>query len=728
MSKTAPDGKKGSSMQDAVSGTEAIRTWDDHRIGTEALCRKFNTNKDTGLTTAGAAEAKKQYGENALSKKEATPWYCIFFHELTGFFSLLLWFGSFLCFIGFGIQEDKEDKANLYLGIVLAVVTLLTGIFSYQQTSKSAEMMAQFENFIPPIAYVIRDGRETKVEAKSIVPGDVVLVKGGENIPCDVVVFKCNEMKVNNASLTGEALDIQIDPDMEPESNIFETKNVGFFGTQCTAGEGTGICFRIGDSTVIGQIANLASSAESAETPLSIEIERFIKIVSAVAITLGVVFFIFGVYYGYDIITNLVFAIGIIVANVPEGLLATVTVSLALTAQRMAGKMVLVKNLESVETLGSTSCICSDKTGTLTQNRMTVSHVFFNRSICDASLNLQMHERNIAKEKPDDKLALGYNPKDAGFLSLVEAIVLGTYTIFNYDPTDDEAKQLYARMKKVATSSLDNMDLPAADQKEMKARLIVAEKSMPYIHRHCKGDASETGLVQFAQGIMDLDTVRGAAPTFVYTNDAGKQTEALIPFSSDIKFNAFIRDMSQSKDASNNNLCLYLKGAPERILNRCSRILINGEEVEFTNELREEVNAANNTFGKMGERVLAFARYVLPADKFPRDPAYKFDVKNWKTWGMDAKRSYDDYASTEGAFPMHDLCLVGVCSLNDPPRPRVDLSVSKCRSAGIKVIMVTGDQPPTAAAIANKVNIIKHPQKEFSYMVKELGMDENVAW
>ena len=268
-----------------MSGTEAIRTWDDHRIGTEALCRKFNTNKDTGLTTAGAAEAKKQYGENALSKKEATPWYCIFFHELTGFFSLLLWFGSFLCFIGFGIQEDKEDKANLYLGIVLAVVTLLTGIFSYQQTSKSAEMMAQFENFIPPIAYVIRDGRETKVEAKSIVPGDVVLVKGGENIPCDVVVFKCNEMKVNNASLTGEALDIQIDPDMEPESNIFETKNVGFFGTQCTAGEGTGICFRIGDSTVIGQIANLASSAESAETPLSIEIERFIKIVSAVAIT-----------------------------------------------------------------------------------------------------------------------------------------------------------------------------------------------------------------------------------------------------------------------------------------------------------------------------------------------------------------------------------------------------------------------------------------------------------
>jgi sodium/potassium-transporting ATPase subunit alpha len=156
-------------------------------------------------------------------------------------------------------------------------------------------MMAQFENFIPPIAYVIREGKETKVEAKLLVPGDIVIVRGGENIPCDICIFKSNEMKVSNASLTGESEDIQIDPELEPVINIFETKNVGFFGTQCTAGSGTGICFRTGDATVIGQIANLASSAEKGETPLAIEIERFIKIISAVAISLGVTFFICGV-------------------------------------------------------------------------------------------------------------------------------------------------------------------------------------------------------------------------------------------------------------------------------------------------------------------------------------------------------------------------------------------------------------------------------------------------
>lgn len=312
-------------------------------------------------------------------------------------------------------------------------------------------------------------------------------------------------MKVNNASLTGESEDIHVDPSLEPTANIFESKNVAFFGTQCTAGSGTGICFRTGDTTVIGQIANLASSAETVETPLSIEIERFILIISAVAMTLGIIFFIFGVIYKYDIITNLVFMIGIIVANVPEGLLATVTVSLALTAKRMAGKMVLVKNLESVETLGSTSCICSDKTGTLTQNRMTVSHIFYNRKTVDAGINVQQHERNLAKEKPDDKIMIGYDYKEEAFQDIVKAIILGTYTYFSYSPTDDEIKQLHARMIKKPVATLEGVTLADSIVKDCRARLIAAEKKMLYIHRHCKGDASETGLVQFAQAVMDLD-------------------------------------------------------------------------------------------------------------------------------------------------------------------------------------------------------------------------------
>lgn len=330
-------------------------------------------------------------------------------------------------------------------------------------------------------------------------------------------------MKVNNASLTGESEDIMIDTAAPPTKNIFESKNVAFFGTSCTAGEGTGICFKTGDNTVIGNIANLASSAESAETPLAIEIERFILIISAVALTLGVIFFIFGMIYKYPPITNLVFAIGIIVANVPEGLLATVTVSLALTAKRMAGKMVLVKNLESVETLGSTSCICSDKTGTLTQNRMTVSHLWYNRGQVDASINLQMHEKNQAKDKPDEKIAIAYKADDPAFLDLMKAVVLGTYTYFNYNPTDDECKLLIARINGVPVANYDNKVMDEGDMNDARARLICAEKEMLYIHRHCKGDASETGLVQFSQAVMDLDETRNKYPTHSYKSaDTGK--------------------------------------------------------------------------------------------------------------------------------------------------------------------------------------------------------------
>jgi len=253
--------------------------------------------------------------------------------------------------------------------------------------------------------------------------------------------------------------------------------------------------------------------------------------------------------------------------------------------------------------------------------------------------------------------------------------------------------------------------------------LKYAENQMLNIFRHCKGDVSETGLVQFAQSIMDLDAARAKMPTHKYTSTAGKETECLIPFSSDIKFNAFIRDTS----ADGGNLQVFLKGAPERVLNRCSKILLNGEEVDFTDDLRNEVNEANKSFGALGERVLAFAKCDLPADRYPRD-SYQFDMKAWKEWGLAVPQTRADYENVDGSFPLHDLTLVGVVSLNDPPRLNVDMSVNKCRSAGIKVIMVTGDQPPTAAAIATKVNILKHPTKEFNYMKNELGMDKDKAW
>ena len=619
------------------------------------------------MTNDKATKRLQDEGPNQLTEKKGLPWYCVLLKEMTGFFSLLLWFGSILCFIGYGI--NSSDPSNLYLGIVLAGVTLITGFFTFYQTSKSASLMAKFKNFIPPKAVVRREGRAEAIEAKELVRGDIVIVKGGDNIPADLRIIEANEMKVNNASLTGETEELLRTPNCT-DDKPFETENLAFFGTSCTEGTGVGIVIFTGDNTVIGKIANLAQSAKSSQTTLSIEIHRFIKIISLVAIFLGVSFFIAGVILKYGIITNLVFAIGIIVANVPEGLLATVTVSLALTAKRMASKNVLVKNLESVETLGSTSCICSDKTGTLTKNIMTVSHLWFAGKLYDAGTNKQEWEKGGMKGE------LGYPEEDPDFTNLMENVVLGTKASFTYNPTEDDLKRYIARFilkKKVKKVK----DREVRHYKERaRTELLDQEKTKLWKDRNTTGDASESGLIKFVEPVLSLEDTRKKAPI----NMTPKETKCEIPFNSSIKYNVMIRDMRNYNGEDSH--IIMMKGAPERIWQRCSKVRMNGQDVEKTEEWDEKFKEINSQLGGLGERVLAFSRRKLDLGEFPRD--YEFNVRK-----------------EQENFPLSDgYTFMGLVSLNDPPRDGVRRSVEICREAGIKVIMVTGDQPTTAAAIA----------------------------
>jgi len=733
-------------MKDAVDAAEKIRQWEDHMWTNDVLEKQCETNLEKGLTTGAASKKLERDGPNALTQKDRVPKWQIFLKEQTGMFSLLLWVAGILCFIAYFIQEDKTDRSNLSLGIVLVVVVFITGCFSYYQTSNAADLMEDFKNFIPQKALVIRDGQESKIDAVGLVVGDIIKLKGGDAVPADVILLETNEMKVNNASLTGESEDL-LRVVGKREKNIFESPNVAFFGTMCTGGTGKGVVFRTGDGTVIGRIANLSQSADKKQTPLSTEIERFIIIISSVAFVLGISFFGFGIYSGFDIVKNLVFAIGIIVANVPEGLLATVTVSLALTAQRMASKFVLVKNMESVETLGSTSCICSDKTGTLTQNRMTVSQIFCNGEVIDASVNIQVCKELKLKEKAkgikeeESKVTdIGYNPSEPMFKTLVEAIALTTTSFFDYNPGDDVVRSGYIKEHKLKEGDLpanfaDMTEAQKGKMNEFRAMLKEKEGQQYFIKRNVEGDASETGLVKFAMPILmskyggqfedGLDGIRRHYP-IIKLADGG---DALIPFSSQIKFNAILRDMNtkdQNPADKANNITFFMKGAPERVLERCKTILVNGEDVEYDTDQKFQVAAANDRFGLMGERVLAFARCQLDPAVFKKNPTYQFDVKTWNTW----KNVKEYNANVEGWFPMWDMTLLGLVSLNDPPRPKVDISVEKCRAAGIKVIMVTGDQPPTAAAIANKVNIIKNPKLEYAKLkakYQDSGMSEEKA-
>merc|ERR1712226_455224 len=375
--------KKGKNLNELKQELEI----DVHKVDVATLCKRFNTSVENGLTDDQVEAGIKEHGKNQLTPPPTTPEWVKFCKCLFSGFAMLLWIGAILCFLAYSIQATNYEEPpddNLYLGIVLSAVVTVTGIFSYYQESKSAKIMEGFKDLVPQYALVRRNGgQKLTVKAEELTLGDIVEIKFGDRCPADLRILECRGFKVDNSSLTGESEPQSRGPEFTHE-NPLETKNIAFFSTNAVEGTAVGMVVMIGDNTVMGRIAGLASGLEGGQTPIAKEIEHFIHIITGVAVFLGVTFFIIAFVLGYNWLDAVIFLIGIIVANVPEGLLATVTVCLTLTAKRMASKNCLVKNLEAVETLGSTSTICSDKTGTLTQNRMTVAHMWFDNAIHEA--------------------------------------------------------------------------------------------------------------------------------------------------------------------------------------------------------------------------------------------------------------------------------------------------------------------------------------------------------
>jgi len=613
---------------------------DVHKVELEELYKRFETDINKGLTAAQAAEGLKKYGPNALTPPPTTPEWVKFCQNLFSGFAMLLWIGAILCFVAYSIQASAYEEPpddNLYLGVVLTAVVVVTGVFSYYQESKSAKIMESFKNLVPQYALAIRDGEKMNVKAEELTIGDVIEVKFGDRLPADMRVVEATNFKVDNSSLTGESEPQTRTPEFTND-NPLETKNLAFFSTNAVEGTAKGIVVNIGDHSVMGRIAGLASGLESGDTPIAKEIAHFIHLITAVAVFLGVSFFIIAFILGYHWLDAVIFLIGIIVANVPEGLLATVTVCLTLTAKRMASKNCLVKNLEAVETLGSTSTICSDKTGTLTQNRMTVAHLWIDNEICDVDTSENQTGKSDYKTKP------GWRPLEV-------------------------------------VASLCN-----------RAEFKQGQSGEPVLKREVNGDASEAAILKCTELSAQTSNVAGGVLGFRSRN----KKVAEIPFNSTNKYQVSIHEQE-----GKSGYHLVMKGAPERILQRCSTIWVNGKEEALDDKWKESYDHAYAELGGMGERVLGFCDFALPEDKFP--PGYEFDI--------DAEN-----------FPLEGLRFVGLMSMIDPPRAAVPDAVSKCRSAGIKVIMVTGDHPITAGAIAKSVGIISDGTKTVEDYAAEKGV------
>ncbi|XP_047472444.1 sodium/potassium-transporting ATPase subunit alpha-like isoform X2 [Penaeus chinensis] len=635
-SKKKPQKAKGKKGDKDLNDLKQELELDEHKVPIEELFQRLTVNPDTGLSQSEAKRRIERDGPNALTPPKQTPEWVKFCKNLFGGFSLLLWIGAILCFIAYSIEtaaEEEPNKDNLYLGIVLTAVVIITGVFSYYQESKSSRIMESFKNMVPQYAIVLRDGEKQNVQAEELCIGDIVEVKFGDRIPADIRVIESRGFKVDNSSLTGESEPQSRSPEFTSE-NPLETKNLAFFSTNAVEGTCRGVVIMIGDNTVMGRIAGLASGLETGETPIAKEITHFIHIITGVAVFLGVTFFVIAFILGYHWLDAVVFLIGIIVANVPEGLLATVTVCLTLTAKRMAAKNCLVKNLEAVETLGSTSTICSDKTGTLTQNRMTVAHMWFDNTIIEADTS-------------EDQSGCQYDKTSQGWKALSRIAAL-------------------------------------CNRAEFKTGM----ENTPILKREVNGDASEAALLKCVE--LAVGDVKGWR--------ARNKKVCEIPFNSTNKYQVSIHE---TEDKNDPRYLVVMKGAPERILERCSTIYINGEEKALDEEMKEAFNNAYLELGGLGERVLGFCDYMLPTDKYPLGYPFDADAVN---------------------FPVHGLRFVGLMSMIDPPRAAVPDAVAKCRSAGIKVIMVTGDHPITAKAIAKSVGIISEGNETVEDIAQRLNI------
>jgi P-type Ca2+ transporter type 2C len=345
-------------------------------IDLEKICKasltelfKILNTSQKGLSQDSVSSKLVEFGDNSIAAKKKPFFLKKIIYHLTNLFALLLWAASILSFL-------SNQNA---LGYAIIGVIILNAVFAIFQEYRAEKAIEALKKLLPAKAKVLRDGEIIEIESETLVPGDILVIEEGDNISADSRLIFANDLRVNNSSLTGEVDPVVRRDDPQPlsEGNITDIKNLIFMGTNVTSGNGRAIVYATGMSTEFGKIANLSQKVVERPSPLQIQINRLSKIITLISIGIGLFFFVLSKYIiGLSLFESMVFAIGIIVANVPEGLLPTLTFALSISTQRMAKKNALIKKLSTVEALGSTTVICTDKTGTLTKNEMTVREMY----------------------------------------------------------------------------------------------------------------------------------------------------------------------------------------------------------------------------------------------------------------------------------------------------------------------------------------------------------------
>ncbi len=574
------------------------RQW--HSKTAEEAVRELNVT-NTGLTSQDAQERLKVHGPNELKKKKGKSPLKLLLGQFTNVLMIIL-----LLAIGLSFAVGEAADAIIILAIVIA-----SAVLGFSQEYRSEKAVEALKKMTAPTASVLREGKEIKIAASQLVPGDIILLYTGDKIPADARLLEAFTMKTDEASLTGESAPVNKSTIPLPEETLLnDRRNMIFTGTAVVYGRGKALVTSTGMKTEFGKIAEMVQAAPQEKTPLEKRMGNVGKWIGLLAVVVAISVGVVGIVVeNRPILEMVLWAISLAVAAVPEALPAIITGALAIGMYRMAKVNTIVKRLPAVETLGSTSVICSDKTGTMTKGEMTVQRIYVNDQIFKVT-------------------GIGYAPQGE-FLFEDKKVI-----------PDENLKTL---LKVAVLCNDSNLE---KDPKSGKWTV--------------KGDPTEGALVVASEkaGISKEEI------------DLHEQRIAEVPFSSERKRMTTIHTISGKKVA-------YMKGAPEVVLERCSKILLDGKVQLLTDEICHKHYKVTETLALQALRNLGFAYKELP------------------------------HVSVEFDETMEqDFVFVGIMSMIDPPRSEVKDAISICRNAGIRVVMITGDHKLTAIAVAKELNLL----------------------
>jgi cation-transporting P-type ATPase F len=577
--------------------SEDAAAW--HHLAAEQVADRLEAGLKKGLTAAEVEKRREKFGENRLTAKKGRGAWLAFLLQFHAPLLYILLAASVIT----GVLGEWVDS------IVIFAVVFLNALVGYLQEARAEKAISALAQMVVTKAVVRRDGQKQSIPSGELVPGDIVLLESGDQVPADLRLFHVRNLQVDESALTGESVPVEKHGEPLPQDTILaERLNLAFGGSLVTYGRAEGIVFATGDLTEMGRIARLISSATDLSTPLTNKIARFSKLILWAILALALLTFALGIWRGEKPVDMFMAAVALAVGAIPEGLPAAVTITLAIGVSRMAKRRAIVRKLPAVETLGSTDIICTDKTGTLTENQMTVQSVFAGGILYQVTGG-------------------GYGPEGE-----IQA--------------DGTAVRL--------------PDHPALTEC-LRAGLLCNDSQLVSENGRwiSQGDPTEAALIVVANkaGIAQQET-----------NEAHPRLDT-IPFESEHQFMATLHGGGKSGHV------IYKKGAVERILARCSHALDDhGKPIDFDHA---SVTKAADEIASRGLRVLAFARCLAPVEQ----------------------REIERHHVTDG------LTFLGLQGMIDPPRAEAMEAIRKCRAAGIRVKMITGDHLLTAAAIARTIGL-----------------------